>query len=188
MEQLSAELRQTRAARRIDRGPRPPARLHAHAAPAARRGVARLAGAARLHRPSDQPADSAADRRRSPTSPPATGRGALDTGRRSGHAAARRSRARRRRVQPHGRSAAAEPRAARPSHADGQLAVARAQDRARAEELADADSPHRRGDAGAAAARRSRLPRSGRRRSSSARSTRSSGACARSRSSRASRR
>ena len=41
-------------------GARPPARVHAHAAPPARRGLARLAGAARLHRASDQPADPAA--------------------------------------------------------------------------------------------------------------------------------
>ncbi len=51
------------AARGVDRGPRPPARVHAHAAPPARRGVAHLAGAARLHRASDQPADPAAHRR-----------------------------------------------------------------------------------------------------------------------------
>ena len=148
-------------ARGIDRGPRPPARVHAHAAPAARRGVARVAGAARLHRASDQPADPAAHRRRSPTSPPATGRGAC------------RSIARHRRARDevgravdafnrHGRSAAAEPRAARAPDADGELAVARAQDRARGEELADADSPDGRRNAGAAAAGRSRLHGSGR--------------------------
>ena len=44
------------------------------------------------------------------------------------------------------------PRAARVPHADVQLAAARAQDRARAEELPDADSADGRGDGGTAAA------------------------------------
>ena len=186
MEQLSAELRQTRElvesieGRDLRRGFTLTLLLLLGAA-----WLVSLAPLA-LHRAPDQPADSAAHRgphRLCRRRLVATAR----HGPRAGEPRARRSRARRRRVQPHGRSAAAEPRAARVSHADGELAVAGAQDRARAEELADADSTDGRGDAGAAAGR-PRLHRSGRRRSSSARSTRSSGACARSRSSPASRR
>ena len=65
-------------------------------------------------------------------------------------------------VQRHGRTVATQPRAARLPDPDVELAVAGAEDRARAEELADADSPDRRGDAGAAAAVRSRLHGPGR--------------------------
>jgi hypothetical protein len=59
MERLSTELRQTRQFG-IDRGTRSAARVHPHAALAARRGVARLAGAAGADRASDQSADRAA--------------------------------------------------------------------------------------------------------------------------------
>ena len=56
----------------------------------------------------------------------------------------------RRCVQPHGGSTRGEPRAARAPDTHGELAVAGAQDRARAEEFADADPADRGGDAGAA--------------------------------------
>ena len=63
MEQLSTQLRETRAARGVDRGARPAARLHADAARAARR----RRGSCRWlplvsDRPSHQPADPAAHR------------------------------------------------------------------------------------------------------------------------------
>ena len=140
-----------------------------------------------LHRPPRQPADPAAhrgaDRFRRWRLVATAGDG------RQPALAQRRSGAGRRRVQPHGRSARGEPRAARAPDADGELAVAGAQDRARAEELADADPPDRRGDAGAAAAgHRARASWTRPSRSSSAKSSRSSGGCGRSPSSRASRR
>ena len=144
--------------------------------------VARFAGAARFHRAPRQPADSAAD-------------GGTDglCGRRLGPA----DRARQRDDEV-GRAMDAfnhmaeqlrrEPRPARLPDADVELADARAKDGARTEELADADSPDRRGDARAPADRRPRVHGAGGADRRLAKSRRWSGACARSRSSRASRR
>ena len=154
MDQLSAELRQTRQlvesieSRDLRRGFTLTLLLLLGG------DVDRRPRAADLHRPSHQPADPAAHRRAHRFRGGRLVAAARTTGSRVPigrlGAFARRSRPRRRRVQPDGRSAAAEPRAARPPHPDGELAIARAQDRARAQELADAHPPDRRGDAGPA--------------------------------------
>ena len=173
--------------RERDRRARSAAGIHADAARAAGCRVAGFAAAAGPDRPPGQPADPAAHRgpdrfRRRRLVAAAGDRPAAR------RPAARRSRPGRRRLQPHGGSTRGEPRAARAPDAHGELAVAGAQDRARAEELADADPADGRGDAGAAAGRSSARSWTRPSRSSSARSSRSSAACGPSPSSRASRR
>ena len=141
-------------------GARSAARLHAHAAPAARR----RRGCCRWRRWSSSLTASAS---RSSSSRPALSAFAEgDWSRRlpvdDTHVARDEVGRARRRVQPHGRPAAPAAGAPRLPDADGQLAVAGAQDRARAEELADADPTHGRGDARRASRGRSRVHGSGR--------------------------
>ena len=137
------------APRGCDRLTRPAARIHPDAARPARCGVAALTAAAGPDRAPRQPADAAAHRGAHRVCRWRLVAKARDRGE-ARRSAARRGDAGRRRVQPHGGSARGESRAARLPGARGQLAIAGAQDRARAEELADADPADGGGDAGAA--------------------------------------
>ena len=151
MEQLSTQLRQTRQLVDSIDTQGSAARIHADAAPAPRCGMGAVAAAAGAHRAPRQPADPAAHR-----SAQRFRRGRLvaaaGDGSAAGRSSAGRSGARRPRVQRHGGSTRGEPRTSGAPDANGELAVAGAEDRARTEELADADPAHGRGNAGATAA------------------------------------
>ena len=143
--------------------------------------LAGLAGAAGLPGAPHQPAHPGADRRARQTGGGRPQRARADAPR-------RRNRPRHPGVQPHGRPAAGEHRAAGLPDAAGQLADAGAQDGARGEELADADPADRGRDAGAHDEARPRLHGAGRADRGGRDGDAWSGASARSRSSPPSRR